>query len=141
MLQEGPAYADHGDATYRQFAYNGRRELTAGIGYLGTNVASQAAPLPGRCHEYAHDSIGKRQWSNSTGVSGLRDEANSRELCRPFRALCFRFICEPMALPWAGDVSPRWGARFRLSRSPRIHRFAMGRGCIAPLGLRHVSTT
>ena len=49
MLQEGPAYADYGDATYRQFAYNGRRELTAGIGYLGTNVTSQAAPLP-ECH-------------------------------------------------------------------------------------------
>ncbi|HRP05741.1 MAG TPA: hypothetical protein PLV87_12590, partial [Opitutaceae bacterium] len=32
-LQEGTAFADYGDATYRQFAYNGRGELTAGIGY------------------------------------------------------------------------------------------------------------
>jgi len=115
MLQEGPAYADHGDATYRQFAYNGRGELTAGIGYLSTNVASQAAPLPGRCHVYAHDSIGNRQWSNSTGVSGLCDEANSREMCRPFRALCFRFTREPMALPWAGDIAPLRGFAFRLT--------------------------
>ncbi|MBP7141261.1 MAG: RHS repeat-associated core domain-containing protein [Opitutaceae bacterium] len=73
-LQEGTAFADYGDATYRQFAYNGRGELTAGIGYLGSNVASQAAPLPGRRYEYAYDTIGNRQWSNSTGVSTLRDD-------------------------------------------------------------------
>jgi len=141
MLQEGSAYTDYGEATNRQFAYNGRGELTAGIGYLGTNVTSQAVPLPGRRHEYAYDSIGNRQWSNSTGVSGLRDEANSRELCRPFRALCVRFTREPMASPWAGDMAPLWGSQFRLSRSPRTHRFAICRGCIAALGLRHVSTT
>ncbi|MBE7540672.1 MAG: hypothetical protein HS122_19965 [Opitutaceae bacterium] len=111
-MQEGTAYADYGDATNRQFAYNGRGELTSGIGYLGTNVTSQAAPLPGRRHEYAYDSIGNRQWSNSTGVSGLRDEANSREMYRPFRALCFRFTREPMASPWAGDMAPLWGSRF-----------------------------
>jgi len=57
----GTAYADHGDATYRQFSCNGRRELTAGIGYLGTNVSSQTVPLPGSRHEYAYDSIGSRQ--------------------------------------------------------------------------------
>jgi len=49
MLQEGSAYTDYGEATNRQFAYNGRGELTAGIGYLGTNVTSQAARLP-ECH-------------------------------------------------------------------------------------------
>jgi len=80
VLQEGTAYADYGDATNRQFAYNGRGELTAGIGYLGTNVTSQAAPLPGRRHEYAYDSIGNRQWSNSTGVSGLRDDYTANAL-------------------------------------------------------------
>lgn len=73
-LQEGTAFADYGDATYRQFAYNGRGELTAAIGYLGTNVTSQTAPLPGRRYEYAYDNIGNRQWSNTTGVSGLRDD-------------------------------------------------------------------
>ncbi len=73
-LQEGTAFADYGDATYRQFAYNGRGELTSGIGYLGSNVASQGAPLPGRRYEYAYDTIGNRQWSNSTGVSTLRDD-------------------------------------------------------------------
>ncbi len=73
-LQEGTAFADYGDATYRQFAYNGRGELTAGIGYLGSNVASQGAPLPGRRYEYAYDTLGNRQWSNSTGVSTLQDD-------------------------------------------------------------------
>ncbi|MBE7536808.1 MAG: hypothetical protein HS122_00155 [Opitutaceae bacterium] len=48
MLQEGSAYADYGDATNRQFAYNGRGELTAGIGYPGSNATSQTASLPGR---------------------------------------------------------------------------------------------
>ena len=87
--KRGTAFADYGDATYRQYAYIGRGELTAGIGYLSTNVTSQAVPLPGRRHECAYDSIANRQWSNSTGVSGLRDEGNSRGFCRPFRALCF----------------------------------------------------
>ncbi|MBE7536813.1 MAG: hypothetical protein HS122_00180 [Opitutaceae bacterium] len=83
--------------------------MTAGIGYLGTNVAIQAAPLPGRRHEYAYDSIRNRQWSNSTGVSGLGNKGNLRELCRPFRALYFRFTYEPTALPWAGDTAPFQG--------------------------------
>lgn len=48
MLQDASGHADFGDATNRQFAYNGGGELTAGIGYLGTNVSSQAAPLPAR---------------------------------------------------------------------------------------------
>ncbi|MBE7539520.1 MAG: RHS repeat-associated core domain-containing protein [Opitutaceae bacterium] len=80
MPQEGAAYADYGDATYRQYADNGRGELTAGVGYLGTNVTSKAAPLPGRRHEYACDSIGNRQWSDSTGVSGLRDDYTANAL-------------------------------------------------------------
>ena len=140
MLQEGSGHAHFGEATNRQIAFNGRGKLTAGIGYLGSNVTSQAAPLPGRRHAYAYDSIGNRQWSNSTGVSGLSDEANSRELGRPFRALCSWFNREAMALPWAGDMAPLWDSRFRLSHSLRTHRFPIGRGCIAPLGLRHACT-
>jgi len=40
MVQEGSGHADFGEATNRQFALNGRGELTVGIGYLGTNPAS-----------------------------------------------------------------------------------------------------
>jgi len=36
--------------------------------------------MPGRRHEYAYDSIGNRQWSNSTGVSGLRDDYTANAL-------------------------------------------------------------
>jgi len=42
--------ADFGEATNRQFACNGRGELTAGIGYLGTNVTIQAADRLPECH-------------------------------------------------------------------------------------------
>ena len=56
MPQEGAAYADYGDATYRQYADNGRGELTAGIRCLGANVTSQAGSLASH-----------RQWEISLG--------------------------------------------------------------------------
>ncbi|MBP7142724.1 MAG: hypothetical protein KBA71_12510, partial [Opitutaceae bacterium] len=59
---------------------NPRQPVSSGIGYLGSNVASQAAPLPGRRYEYAYDTIGNRQWSNSTGVSTLRDDYSANSL-------------------------------------------------------------
>ncbi|MBE7539519.1 MAG: hypothetical protein HS122_14055 [Opitutaceae bacterium] len=54
--EEGTACADYGGATNRQFAYNGRGELTAGIRCLGANVTSQAGSLASH-----------RQWEISLG--------------------------------------------------------------------------
>lgn len=79
-LQDGAAFADYGDATYRQFVYNGRGEVTAAVGYLGTNVNSTSQPLPGRRYEYGYDNIGNRQWANRTGVTGLRDDYTANSL-------------------------------------------------------------
>lgn len=79
-LQDGAAFADYGDATYRQFVYNGRGEVTAAVGYLGTNVTSTSQPLPGRRYEYGYDNIGNRQWANRTGVTGLRDDYTANSL-------------------------------------------------------------
>ncbi len=79
VIQSGEAYADYGDATQQRLYYNGRGELTAAIGYLGSSLADPTTALPGRRFEYAYDSIGNRQSSNRTGVSGLQDDyvANS----------------------------------------------------------------
>ncbi len=79
-LQDGVAFADYGNATYRQFVYNGRGEVTAAVGYLGTNVTSTAQPLPGRRYEYGYDHIGNRQWANRTGVISLRDDYTANSL-------------------------------------------------------------
>ena len=79
-VQSGDAYSDYGDVTSQQFAYNGRGELTAAIGYMGSDTTLSNKQLPGRRHEYGYDTAGNRQWSNRTGVTALRDDYTTNAL-------------------------------------------------------------
>ncbi len=70
--QSGSAFADYGDATFYRYTYNSRGELTQAVGYLGSNVTTLTAPLPGRNFEYGYDNLGNREDANTTGVPGLK---------------------------------------------------------------------
>lgn len=84
VVQSGDVFADFGGvangATFRRFTYNGRGEVTADAGYLGSNVADDSKPLHGRRHEFEYDHAGNRQWSNRTGVPALRNDYTTNAL-------------------------------------------------------------
>lgn len=67
-MQSGDAFADYGDSTFHLYTYDGRGEVTADYGYLGSSVTDQSKPLPGRHYSYAYDNAGNRKWSDRTGV-------------------------------------------------------------------------
>ncbi len=64
VIQQGQAFADYGNHTYNQYAYNNRGELTDSIGYLGSDPATTTAKLPGRDHSYSYDTAGNRTTSS-----------------------------------------------------------------------------
>ena len=99
----------------------GRRRLVIGVAW-----ARQSAPL----HFFmSAENRLMRALHGALGCGG-----SSREMCRPFRALCFRFTREPMALPWAGDIAPLRGFAFRLTPKPwRCH----GLEILHPFGASH----
>ncbi len=65
--QSGSAFADYGDATFWRYYYNIRGELEDAVGYLGGNVESLAASLPGRHFQYRYDTLGNRKSMSQTG--------------------------------------------------------------------------
>jgi RHS repeat-associated protein len=79
-IHEGEVMADYGEPSLHLFTYNARSELTADASFMGSTVTDQTRPLSGRRFEFAYDNIGNRQWSNQTGVTGLRDDYTTNAL-------------------------------------------------------------
>ena len=67
------AFADFGDATTYNYAYNARGELVDATDYLGTDVTNSANQLSGRHFAYGFDSIGNRSSASHTGAGPLAD--------------------------------------------------------------------
>ncbi len=78
--QSGTAFADLGGDTFYRYVYNSRGELTQAAGYLGSNVTTLNAPLPGRLFDYGYDQAGNRQNANNTGVAGLQADYTANGL-------------------------------------------------------------
>ena len=83
-VQSGGVFSDYGGSengtTAREFGYNGRGEITAEIGYLGSSITASDNQLPGRRHEYGYDNAGNRLWSNRSGNATLRDDYTTNAL-------------------------------------------------------------
>ncbi len=124
-VQSGSAFYDYGGTgselgkTAHQFLYNGRGELTADIGYLGSDITDATQQLPGRRYEYGYDPAGNRQWSNRTGNTTLRDDYTTN-------ALNQYTTRENNTLPLSGTAEPDAGGPGGVS-------VAVQGGTLAPL--------
>ncbi|PTY01140.1 hypothetical protein DB354_00415 [Opitutus sp. ER46] len=67
--QSGSVFSSYANDTFYVYGYNNRSELTTATGYLGSDVTTLTAPMPGRYYDFDYDHAGNRTSANSSGSS------------------------------------------------------------------------